>query len=106
MGKEIEARRRLFGRALRQAGWVGALVAILVAAAVMLPGPIVGSMLKHDVQVQSGIWRDRIVSHLTATEDTFAQPKRDGGDSAGIRNRGRGGGKQIPRGTSRGLATE
>ena len=31
-----------------------------------------------------------------ATEDTFAQPKRDGGDSAGIRSRGRGSGKQIP----------
>ena len=73
MGKEIEVRRRMLGQILRQAGWVGAVVAVLIGAAVLLPGPIVDSMLKRDVQVQSGIWRERIVSHLTAAEDTFAR---------------------------------
>jgi diguanylate cyclase (GGDEF)-like protein len=56
---------------LRQAGATVLIVLLLLAAAVYLPRPVVDSMLRSDLEAQSAIWRDRIVSHLTLREGTF-----------------------------------
>lgn len=64
--------RRRMGAVARQALWIGLSVVSLWMAAVFLPAPIVDRMLAQDVKAQSGVWRDRIVSHLDAGAQTFA----------------------------------
>jgi diguanylate cyclase (GGDEF)-like protein len=56
---------------LRQAGATVLVVLLLLAAAAYLPRPVVDSMMRSDLETQSAIWRDRIVSHLTLREGTF-----------------------------------
>lgn len=68
-----ETGRRRMSAVARQGIWIGLAVAAFSMAAVFLPAPIVDRMLANDVQAQSGIWRDRIISHLEAGVQTFAR---------------------------------
>ncbi|MGL6212025.1 MAG: sensor domain-containing diguanylate cyclase [Paracoccaceae bacterium] len=73
MGDDVKVPEHLLGRVVRQAACMAAIVSLLFGAAIILPKPIVDHMLARDLEVQAAVWRDRIVSQLIHSEETFVR---------------------------------